>query len=372
LNAWRRLDSRPLVSYDLVQMHKYANMQTAGPRERAFTGAPAGAGDSGEAMARPAPAPDSPSGPVAGAIERLLGAGVTALRRDSAAQEISANYAASSGRCRVFADFGAGAMADTEIELDAGAVEAAVRLIAAQTGKAIDPEAPFLNCVLDDGGRFSAVLEPAADGPGFSIRTHRRPLRPLGDFMAEWQGGALYRLSIERRLNTVIVGATSSGKTTLANAAIAMVPAGERLAIIEDEPELRVREGNVIRRRARGRADMRRHVREILRMRPDRIVIGEVRGGEALDLLKAWNTGHSGGFTTVHANSPRAALSRLESLIEEAGTPARPRLIAEAVNLLIFVERLPDGSRRVSEMALVEGYSAASGYATRRLTEDDA
>ena len=322
-------------------------------------------------MAQRSPMNEASAAAVEKAVERLLGGGVLALRRDPGAQEISANYVAGRRRCRVFADFGAGPMRDAGIELDPDAVEAAARLIAASQGKTIDPDAPFLNCVLDDGSRFSVTLSPAADGPGFSIRTHRRPLRPLSDFMADWQGRALRRLSIDQRLNTVIVGATSSGKTTLANAAIAIVPAGERLAIIEDEPELRVREGNVIRRLARARADMRRHVREILRMRPDRIVVGEVRGAEALDLLKAWNTGHSGGFATLHANSPRAALSRLESLIEEAGAPARPSLIAEAVNLLMFVERRADGSRRVTEMALVEGYSAASGYAMRRLTEED-
>ena len=116
---------------------------------------------------------------------------------------------------------------------------------------------------------------------------------------------------------------------------------------------------------------MRRHVREMLRMRPDRIVIGEVRGPEALDLLKAWSTGHSGGFTTIHANSAKAAVLRLESLVEEAGVPPQARLIAETVNLILFLRRKPDGARRVVEMIRLEGYSTASGYSMRELTEKD-
>ena len=107
---------------------------------------------------------------------------------------------------------------------------------------------------------------------------------------------------------------------------------------------------------------MRRHVREMLRMRPDRIIVGEVRGAEALDLLKAWNTGRSGGFTTIHANSAPAALLRLESLIKEAGVRPSSRLIAEAVDLLIFISRHPDGARRIAEMVRVEGRVPGGGY----------
>ena len=172
------------------------------------------------------------------------------------------------------------------------------------------------------------------------------------------------RLIVEAR-HLFVVGGTGAGKTTFLNAIIAyllrLLP-HERLGTIEDELELQISALNLVRRVVRGRADMRRHVREMLRMRPDRIVVGEVRGAEALDLLKAWNTGHSGGFTTIHANSAEAALLRLESLIEEAGVPPSTRLIAEAVDLLIFISRRPDGARRIEEMVLVEGCAPDGGY----------
>ena len=164
-------------------------------------------------------------------------------------------------------------------------------------------------------------------------------------------------------------GATGAGKTTLLNALIAHLlkaSPDERVGIIEDEPELQISAPNAIRRLVREKADMRRHVREMLRMRPDRIIVGEVRGAEALDLLKAWSTGHSGGFTSVHANSARGALLRLESLIEEAGVPPSP-LIAESVDLLIFISRRPDGARRIGEMVRVEGCAPDGGFRLKEI-----
>lgn len=141
----------------------------------------------------------------------------------------------------------------------------------------------------------------------------------------------------------------------------------ERLGVIEDEPELQFSVNNAIRRIVHGQADMRRHVREMLRMRPDRVIIGEVRGPEALDLLKAWNSGHSGGFTTVHANSSRAALLRLESLMQEAGVPPNSRLISESFNLLIFIARRPDGARRIVEMVRVKASPRTAGIYLNKL-----
>jgi type IV secretion system protein VirB11 len=171
--------------------------------------------------------------------------------------------------------------------------------------------------------------------------------------------------SLARRDNIVAIGATAAGKTSFVNALLAHLLKtfpDERLGVIEDEPELQFTANNAIRRIVHGQADMRRHVREMLRMRPDRIIVGEVRGAEALDLLKAWNSGHSGGFTTVHANSGRAALLRLESLMQEAGVPPNPRLIAESIDLLIFIARRPDGARTIVELARVEGCPADGGY----------
>jgi P-type conjugative transfer ATPase TrbB len=304
----------------------------------------------------------------------LLGEQAVRLIEQAGIQELSCNYEARESRCVLFVDTGAGAMRRAGVELDARRVEAAIRMLAASAGKAIEREAPFLNLVLPNGARFSACLPPASDGPTFSIRLHWRAVRPLTDFVeAPWQL-AVIDDAIRRRDNIVAVGGTSAGKTTLLNALIARLMElypDERLGIIEDEPELRIDASNAIRRIARGAADLRRHVREMLRMRPDRIIVGEVRGHEALDLLKAWNTGHSGGFTTTHANSAQAALLRLESLMEEAGVPPNPRLIAESVNVLIFVSRRPEGARRIAEIARVEGSAPDGGYRIRRIAEGE-
>ena len=290
-----------------------------------------------------------------------------------AVQEISANYDAATHSCPLFADFGRGCMQALGIAIPAERVEAGIRLLAAIGGKVIEPEEPFLNLVLRNGARFSAGVRPGSDGPTFSIRTHWRPIRPLEDFVrGAWQL-ALIDSALCHSDNIVVAGATNAGKTTFVNALAARLielRPDDRLAIIEDEPELRIHARNAIHRIARGNADMRRHVREVLRMRPDRIIIGEVRGPEALDLLKAWNTGHAGNFTTVHANNARAALLRLESLVEEAGVPPNPRLIAESVNLLIFIARHEDGSRRIEELVGVEGYEPGAGYRLRELREE--
>jgi len=296
-------------------------------------------------------------------IERLL---------EGKPQEVSGNYEKSTQTCPVFADFGVGAMRSLGIALPMARVEAGIRLLAASAGKVIERDAPFLNLILPNGARFSAAVD--SDGVTFSIRLHWRAVRPLEDFIAApWQL-AVIEDAIRRRLNVVAIGATGAGKTTLLNALIAYllkVSPHERLGIIEDEPELQISAPNAIRRVVRGKADMRRHVREMLRMRPDRIIVGEVRGAEALDLLKALNTGHSGGFTTIHANNAPAALLRLESLIEEAGVSPSTRLIAETMDLLIFISRRPDGARRIEEMVRVEGCAPDGGYRLKEINGRD-
>jgi type IV secretion system protein TrbB len=293
---------------------------------------------------------------------------------DGKPQEVSGNYDSSTASCPLFVDRGDGGMQSLPAALPARQVEVGVRLLAASVGKTIAHDEAFLNLILPNGARFSACLPPASPGPTFSIRLHWRAVRPLTDFVDESFYVAEIGRAIERRDNIVVVGATSSGKTTLLNGFVAhlleLFP-NERLGIIEDEPELQLEAQNCIRRIAHGKADMRRHVREMLRMRPDRIIVGEVRGREALDLLKVWNTGHSGGFTTLHANSARAALLRLESLTEEAGIDSNPRLIAESINLVIFISRRPDGTRRIAEMVRVEGYAPDGGYQLREIGRGD-
>lgn len=182
------------------------------------------------------------------------------------------------------------------------------------------------------------------------------------------------RHAITTRANIVIAGGTASGKTTLANALIqemvALGDAAERFVILEDTRELQCAARNAVQLHTGDVADLTRLTRVTMRLRPDRIIIGEVRGAEALALLKAWNTGHPGGVTTVHANSAAAALMRLDSLIQEAGVSAQPQLVAEAVDLIVFITRTFDG-RRVEELARVTGCDPVTGYHLELITAEN-
>ncbi len=187
----------------------------------------------------------------------------------------------------------------------------------------------------------------------------------IRDGILEKTHAQVLRDAIDGRLNIVVAGGTGSGKTTLAGAMInEMVKRSdpnERYVIIEDTLEIQCRAQNLVQLHTAENADMTRLVRTTMRLRPDRIIIGEVRGAEALALLKAWNTGHPGGVTTIHANSARAALTRLSSLVQEAGVPPQPELIAETINLLVFIVRSSVG-RRVTELVRVVGYHAGDGF----------
>ena len=167
----------------------------------------------------------------------------------------------------------------------------------------------------------------------------------------------------------ILTGSTGTGKTTLANAildAVARVSRDHRIVVIEDTRELQVNAENVVFLRTSDNTDMTRLLRATMRLRPDRIVVGEVRDGSALALLKAWNTGHPGGVGTVHANDATAALIRVGQLIQEAGVPPNPELIAEAVNVVVSIKRTSEG-RRVEEVSLVRGWSAGGGFHVERV-----
>lgn len=221
------------------------------------------------------------------------------------------------------------------------------------------------------GERFEGILPPIATAPCFSIRKPSPAPFSLGDYVCQ---GALskplcaaLRRSISMRDNIVIAGGTSSGKTSFANALLAEPAfAEERVVILEDTRELRSEGQNCVRLKTHASgSDMRALVRSTLRLRPDRIVVGEVRGAEALDLLKAWNTGHPGGVTTLHANSAPGALTRLEHLALEAVSSPSQNLIAEAVNVVLFMARR--GEKRVIEAALrVTGFEDGT-YCTQPL-----
>jgi P-type conjugative transfer ATPase TrbB len=255
-------------------------------------------------------------------------------------------------------------MAPTQAENLIGTVAAALNAVANPQNPIIEGELPLT------GSRFEGLLPPIAPSPCFVIRKRASVLYTLDHYVKDnivtrAQAIAL-RDAIAKRRNIVIAGGTGSGKTTLVNALIhEMVTLGdqaERFVIIEDTLELQCAARNALQLHTADAADMTRLVRATMRLRPDRIIIGEVRGKEALALLKAWNTGHPGGITTLHANSASAALLRLLSLVEEAGVPAQPQLIAEAVNLLAFMERTSITGRRLTELVHVEGYTQNAGF----------
>jgi pilus assembly protein CpaF len=242
--------------------------------------------------------------------------------------------------------------------------------IVSGVGRRVDDSSPLVDARLPDGSRLNAVLPPlAVDGPLLTVRRFgvRRltidDLLRLGSLTAD-QAAAL-RTVVDARLNIVVSGGTSSGKTTLLAAIVGLVDPAERVVSVEDAAELALPIPHVARLEARpasvegrGAIDVRALVRNALRMRPDRLVVGEVRGGEALDLLLALNTGHDGSLATVHANAPADALRRLETMALMAGVDlphgAIRESIATAVHAVVHVERGADGRRAVSEIAIVE------------------
>jgi pilus assembly protein CpaF len=238
-------------------------------------------------------------------------------------------------------------------------------------GRRIDADNPTVDARLPDGSRVNAVIPPVSvDGPSVTIRKFSRERLRVEDlvrFNSLTQHVADFlEACVVARLNIVVSGGTGSGKTTLLNILSEFIPEGERLVTIEDAAELRLHHSNLVRLEVkppnvegRGEVPIRHLVRNALRMRPDRIIVGEVRGGEALDMLQAMNTGHDGSLTTVHANSPRDAISRLEtlSLISDVPLPLKVvrEQIASAVDLIVQQTRMRDGSRKVTAISEVCG-----------------
>ena len=256
----------------------------------------------------------------------------------------------------------AGVLIVGESRLPAASVGHLIERIVAPLGLRLDRASPLVDARLPDGSRVNAVLPPLSpDGPCLTIRRFRRQGLGLDAFAAS-DVGALLAEAVQRRANVVVVGGTSSGKTSLLNALSAAVPAGERVITVEDTAELRLPLDHVVRLEARppnaegvGAVTVRDLLRNALRMRPDRIVIGEARGAEAFDLVQAMNTGHDGALATCHANGTTDAFRRLEALVLLAGVglPAaavREQLCA-AVDLVVHVARGRGGRRRVVEVA---------------------
>ena len=238
-------------------------------------------------------------------------------------------------------------------------------------GRRIDESQPMVDARLADGSRVNIAVPPLSiDGPTITIR--KFPSAPV-KLEKLVEGGSLSSqmsrflgLAAFLRLNVLVSGGTGSGKTTLLNAMSGYIPEGERIVTIEDAAELRFQQAHVVRFETRppnvegsGEVTMRTLVRNALRMRPDRIIIGEIRGDEVLDLLQAMNTGHDGSMSTLHANSPSEALTRIESMAAMAGfapgTGVVRRQLADAVHLIVQVSRMRDGKRRVTSISEVSG-----------------
>lgn len=266
---------------------------------------------------------------------------------------------------------------DTGATLASAEVERVVRLVASHVRAETHADNPIVSAELPlgadgtGGERFEGLLPPVVRAPCFSIRKPAGSVFTVVDYvragiMTPAQGRILIR-AVRHRENILVVGGTSSGKTTLTNALLAEVAElGERVILIEDTRELQCAAEDVVALRTRpGKVSIADLVRSTLRLRPDRIIVGEVRGGEALDLLKSWNTGHPGGIATLHANSARGALYRLEQLVQEVVATIPRALIADAIDLIVFMSAanpITGAARRVAELAQVRGLTQGGDY----------
>jgi type IV secretion system protein TrbB len=253
------------------------------------------------------------------------------------------------------------------LSLSASDAERIIRLVAAHVHAEVHAGAPILSAELPETGeRFEGVLPPVVRAPAFAIRKRASSVIGLSRYVADGivtaAQATFLRQAVRSRQNILIAGAASSGKTTLANALLAEVAAtGDRVIVLEDTVELQCTcDDHVPLRTKPGVVSMAELVRSTLRLRPDRIVVGEVRGGEALDLLKAWGTGHPGGIATIHAGSAGGALVRLEQLILEAALAVPRPLIAEAVNVIVVIAR-HSSTRKVENIFRLTGLTA-DGY----------
>lgn len=293
------------------------------------------------------------------ALRHALGPAILAALIEPAVVEILVNPDG-----RLVLDHAGQGRSDTGVRLDPDARERVVRLIADYVGDPVTREDPRLSGVLPGTGeRFQGFLPPVTTGPAFSIRKRPAVIWRLDDYvrdgvMSESQADVL-RTVVSQRRNLLISGGTGSGKTTLANALLAEPAfANDRVFLIEDTPELQCSAWDLVATLTRrypvviGVVDL---VRDALRMRPDRIVVGEMRDGSAaLETLKAWNTGHPGGLSTIHANSAAEALSRLEDLLAEVGPNVPGRTLSDAVDVVVHIQRTREG-RRVEAILFTNG-----------------
>lgn len=293
-------------------------------------------------------------------LRRELGTYVVAALENSDVLEICVN---SDGR--IWVEEKAKRLYDTGNRIASESLVAALGTIAAMSGTELNETSPVLEGRLPlDGSRVEGTVPPATpDGPSMSIRKHASAIFPLAQYVDEErispEAAEYLREAMRDEKNILVAGGTSSGKTTFVNALIRElleIAPGDRLIVIEDTLELQCATANKQNFVAGEAVSMRKLLKTAMRYRPDRIIIGEVRGGEALDLLKSWNTGHPGGLATVHANNAPAALLRMEQLISEVSVNPMSSLIAEAIHIVVFMREFGKTGRQVTEIIRVTGY----------------
>lgn len=296
-------------------------------------------------------------------LRTALGPAIATFLQDSSVVEVMLNPDG-----RLWIDRLKGGLEDTGERLSPADGERIVRLVAHHVGTEVHPGSPRVSAELPETGeRFEGLIPPVVTAPTFAIRKPAVAVFTLDDYVAAgiMQPGQadLLRLAVQNRRNVLVAGGTSTGKTTLVNALLAEVAkTSDRVVLIEDTRELQCAAPNLVALRTKdGVASLSDLVRSSLRLRPDRIPIGEVRGPEALDLLKAWGTGHPGGIGTIHAGSALGALRRLEQLIQEAVVTVPRALIAETINLIVVLAGR-GAARRVVELAAVRDLAPNGDY----------
>jgi len=300
-------------------------------------------------------------------LDEVLGLGpLQDLLEDPAVTEIMVNHPN-----QIFIERGGRVSVSPVVFESTAQLRQVIDRIVSTVGRRVDESSPMCDARLRDGSRVNVVLPPLAlDGPCMTIRKFSRDkLRP-GDLLAVDSASQsmleFLRAAVRSRLSILVSGGTSSGKTTLLNILSSFIPSDERIVTVEDSAELQLRQEHVIRLESRppnvegkGSIEIRDLVRNALRMRPDRIIVGECRGGEALDMLQAMNTGHEGSMSTIHANSPYDAFGRLETMVLMAGAdlPARAiqKQIASAIDIVVQAERVRGGARKIVSIAEVTG-----------------